>query len=232
MPFTNSLPIYWAFLLTGFSVGFGHCIGMCGPICVSLSLSLKNRSVWCPHLLYNTGRVVTYGILGALMGFTGSFTGTAARMAGIQQTVMIIAGVIIVLMGLSMGGWLPLGSIFKDNYASPGFIGKWFQKLSGTTATAAYLPLGLLLGLLPCGPVYTALIAAARSGMEAPSHAMGAWTGMALMLCFGAGTVPAMLLVARLAKMGWLTNRRIIYQISALIMMLVGAWFIYKGIVW
>ncbi|MDX9789079.1 MAG: sulfite exporter TauE/SafE family protein [Desulfobacterales bacterium] len=224
--------LFWTFFITGFSVGFGHCIGMCGPIVVSLSLSLKEKPLWLPHLLYNAGRVTTYGLLGTLMGFTGSFTGTAARLAGVQQFVMIFTGVLIAVMGLMMGGWLPIGRLFQDNCDSPGFIQKGFQKLSHTSSPASYLPLGLLLGLLPCGPVYTALIAAARAGMESSSHWRGAVTGMSLMGAFGLGTIPAMLLVARLASMGWLTKRHLLYRFSAMIMVLMGIIFIYKGIRW
>ena len=59
-------PLYPVFLATGFAVGFGHCIGMCGPIVVSLSLNLKDKNLLIPHLLYNSGRVVTYVVLGKI----------------------------------------------------------------------------------------------------------------------------------------------------------------------
>ena len=52
-------PLYLVSLITGFTVGFGHCVGMCGPIAVSLSLNLIGRDVLIPHVLYNTGRIVT-----------------------------------------------------------------------------------------------------------------------------------------------------------------------------
>lgn len=229
---TGPLPFFGAFLLTGFSVGFGHCIGMCGPIAVSLSLKLKGRPVLWPHFLYNSGRVITYGILGALMGYSGSFTGTSARMAGLQQGVMIFSGILIIVMGVSMGGWLPLGRLFADTGGTFGLISRGFHTLSGRTSSMAYFPLGLLLGLLPCGPVYTALIAAARSGMEAETHGSGALLGMGLMLAFGVGTIPAMMLVARLAGMGWLTCRHHIYRISAVLMILMGVYFTVKAIMW
>ena len=69
MSFTD--PLYLIFLTTGFTVGFGHCIGMCGPLVVSLSLNLKGKHLLLPHLLYNTGRVITYTVLGGIMGATG-----------------------------------------------------------------------------------------------------------------------------------------------------------------
>jgi len=228
MSSTNTL--YIIFLTTGFTIGFGHCIGMCGPIVVSLSLNLKGRSIFVPHLLYNTGRIITYTILGALMGFTGSFTGVTSNIAGIQKGAMIFAGALIVLMGLAMSGWVPLGRLFGDYYNPEGFISKGFRKLSGIKSNAAYFPLGLLLGLLPCGPVYTALIAAARSGMEATNAFKGIQVGMGLMLAFGVGTVPALFLVAKLTDLGWLKKRELIYKISAVLMIVVGIYFVFKGV--
>ena len=155
--------LYLIFLATGFTVGFGHCIGMCGPIVVSLSLNLSPKRVIIPHLLYNSGRILTYALLGAIMGATGSFTQVAAHIFELQKGALIFAGILIVLMGLAMTGWIPMGRIFSDSSQLGGLISKGFQKLTQIRSTAAYLPLGLLLGLLPCGPVYTALIASARA---------------------------------------------------------------------
>jgi len=218
------------YLATGFTVGFGHCIGMCGPIVVSFSLSLEKGSIYLPHSLYHAGRVLTYTILGGIMGATGSFTAVTAHMAGIQKGVFIFAGLLIVVMGLAMAGWLPSGKFFRDYYDPVGFISRGFKKLLNKATTPTFFPLGLLLGFLPCGPVYTALIGAARAGMEAPTPSDGILTGMGLMFAFGIGTVPALILVARLAGMKWLKNREIIYKCGAILMILVGFVFIIKAI--
>jgi sulfite exporter TauE/SafE len=223
-------PLYLIFLTTGFTVGFGHCIGMCGPIVVSLSLNLKGKNLFLPHLLYNTGRVVTYTVLGGIMGATGSFTLVAAHLAGIQKGALIFAGIIIIVMALAMSGWLPLGRVFGDYYNPDGIISKGFRKLSQVKSTAAYLPIGLLLGLLPCGPVYTALLAAAGAGMNAAGTIEGIAKGMAVMLTFGIGTIPALFIVAKLVDMGWLKNRQIIYRIGTILMIMVGFYFIVQGI--
>lgn len=228
MSSTNTL--IWIFLTTGFTVGFGHCIGMCGPIVVSLSLNLKGGKVLWPHTLYNAGRITTYAILGGAMGITGSFTAVTANIAGIQKGAMIFAGLLIVFMGVLMNGWVPMHAIFKVAPSQEGILSKGFKKLSGTKSIAAYYPLGLLLGLLPCGPVYTVLIASARAGMEANTTLQGFASGMILMLAFGIGTVPALLLVGKLADLGWLKNRELIYKIGAVIMILVGIYFVVKGI--
>lgn len=211
-------------------MGFGHCIGMCGPIVVSLSLNLKAHNLIVPHLLYNVGRVVTYVILGGVMGATGSFTLVATHIAGIQKGAMILAGIMIIIMGLAMSGWLRFGRLPTDYYNPRGLISRGFKKLSQTKSRTSYLPIGLLLGLLPCGPVYTALIAAAGVGMKAGSIIEGITKGMAVMLLFGIGTIPALFLVAKLADMGWLRKRAMIYRIGAILMIGVGLYFVVKGI--
>ena len=223
-------PLYPVFLATGFAVGFGHCIGMCGPIVVSLSLNLKDKNFLIPHLLYNSGRVVTYSLLGGVMGATGSFTLVASHIAGIQKGAMILAGVLIIIMGLAMSGWISFGKVFGNSYNPGGFVSKGFRRLSQVKSPAAYFPIGLLLGLLPCGPVYTALLAAAGAGMKAAGPLEAIIKGMGVMMCFGLGTVPALFLVAKLADMGWLKKREIIYRIGALLMIAVGVYFIIRGI--
>ena len=114
------------------------------------------------------------------MGLTGSFVGVTAPIAGLQKGVMIFAGMLIIVMGLAMTGWLPMGRIFGDGYTPQGVISKGFKKLAASRSALKYYPLGLLLGLLPCGPVYTALIAAAGAGMEAQSALEGIIKGCLL----------------------------------------------------
>jgi uncharacterized protein len=227
---SSTEPLYLVFLITGFTVGFGHCIGMCGPIVISLSLNLKGKSVFIPHLLSNTGRVITYAVLGGLAGLLGSFTILTSSIVSLQKGVLVFAGVLVLLMGVAMGGWIPFGRIFGDADAGSSVLSKWFRRISAANSTIVYLPLGLLLGLLPCGPVYTALIASARAGMNAQTALQGLLSGALLMLAFGIGTIPALLLVGKLAGFGWLKSRHLIYKISSVLMVLVGAYFISQGI--
>ena len=222
--------LYLLYLSTGFTIGFGHCIGMCGPIVVSFSLNLKEKSIYFPQLLYHFGRITTYIILGGVVAAAGSLTMITANIEAIQKAVMIFTGALIMIFGLAMAGWVPLGNVFKDHPGQSGFISKGFGQLLKQKSTLVYLPLGLLLGLLPCGPVYTALLGAARTGMEAGSTHQGVLTGMGLMAAFGLGTVPALFLVARLADLGWLKSRAIVYKVGAVMMMIVGLIFVIKAI--
>jgi sulfite exporter TauE/SafE len=227
---TSFLSLAGILLATGFTVGFGHCIGMCGPIMVSLALHLGDRNRIPAHLLYHAGRLVTYAVLGAAMGLTGSFTDLASRIAGVQRAVQIGTGVVIILMGLAMAGWLPRIRIFQDDDACGGWFSSLLRKWSCSKGAAHLFPLGLALGLLPCGPVYTALLTVVRGTMAAPSPAIAAAGGAGLMFAFGLGTVPALLLIGRLSRPVGIKQRRIIYRIGALLTVAVGIWFAVLGV--
>ncbi len=220
------------FFSTGFAVGFGHCIGMCGPIIVALSLKSPGKRSMLPHFLYNGGRIVTYAVLGAIIGATGSLTGMAAHILGIQKTVMIAAGLMVVVTGLMMGGWLPMGRLLtNDSGAVGGWIAKGYNRLSmAADRPGTCFALGLVLGLLPCGPVYTALLMAARLTMTGISPVAGCLTGGAAMAAFGLGTFPALILVARMTSLRWMRSRHLIYRIGALIIVGFGAVFVFQGI--
>ena len=221
--------LYLLYFSTGVTIGFGHCIGMCGPIVVSFSLNLKEKGIFVPQLLYHLGRIITYAILGGVVAAAGSLTMITASIDTIQKGVMIFTGALIMLMGFAMAGWILPGKIFGDHSRLGGVISKWFGKLLKVQSARVYLPLGLLLGLLPCGPVYTALLGAARAGMDTGSTHHGVLAGMGLMAAFGLGTVPALFLVAKLADMGWLKSRVMIYKIGAVLMIIVGLIFVIKA---
>ncbi len=222
--------LYLLYFSTGFTIGFGHCIGMCGPIVISFSLNLKENSIFAPQVLYHLGRIITYAILGGIVAIAGSLTMITANIDALQKGVMMFTGILIMLMGLAMAGWIPLGKIFGDHSGPGGLISKGFGKLLKVQSSLIYFPLGLLLGLLPCGPVYTALLGAARAGMDAVSPHQGVFAGMGLMAAFGCGTVPALFLAAKLADLGWIKSRTIIYKVGAVLMIIVGLIFVIKAI--
>lgn len=227
---SSTNPLFAVYLLTGLTIGFGHCIGMCGPLVIAFSVSRKVKAFYVPHLLYHCGRTVTYMVMGAVMGATGSFTIVAANIAALQKGAMFITGAVIVAMGLAMGGWIPQTKIFAFNSSPAGTFGRLFKRMTQTRSVLMYLPMGLILGLLPCGPVYTALLGVARAGMESTDMLNGSITGASLMLAFGAGTIPALFLVAKLADMGWLKYREKIYKAGAILMIGVGLYFLYSAV--
>jgi sulfite exporter TauE/SafE len=171
-------------LITGFLLGlFGsaHCAGMCGPIALALPGAQKRGiSLVTGRLLYNFGRVVTYMLMGAILGVFGA----GISLAGYQQVLSIITGVFI--LGFAL---LPRTYFNKWMHASPAIFqstfGQSFARLMKNGSHTSLAGIGLLNGLLPCGFVYMGLIGAL---------AMGSVTGsMTYMLLFGLGTIPVML---------------------------------------
>jgi sulfite exporter TauE/SafE len=215
-----------ALFFAGLAGGFGHCIGMCGPIVASFSMGGGGRSI-VPHLLYNLGRIMTYTFLGALLGFTGSFVGLFSSIGILQQVVMGVTGLFIVLMGLASTGWVPFGNILSSCAPFMPVIRKMLSIFDASRSTGVWFPMGIALGFLPCGLSYTALLAAARSGMEAADHFTGMMQGGLMMLVFGLGTAPALLLVGTLAGRIGETARTRFYKLAGLIMIATGLWFIY-----
>jgi len=135
-------PIFWVFLTTGFTVGFGHCIGMCGPIVISMSMNLKRGNTFWPMTLYHIGRVTTYSLLGGIMGITGSFTMVTSSIAEIQKGVLIFAGFLIILMAVLMSPWMKTIACFESQNNMGAFLSKTFGKLTRLKSTSAYFPLG------------------------------------------------------------------------------------------
>ncbi len=215
-----------AMLAAGLFGGFGHCIGMCGPVVAALSLGEARKGV-LHLLLYNLGRVTTYALLGALLGFTGSFVGLTSSIATLQTAVMALSGLFIVVMGLASAGWLPFGKALLSCAPAMPLIRKAMELFRGPRSTGAWFPMGVALGFLPCGLVYTAMLTAARAAMEAPDHFSGLATGGLLMLLFGIGTIPPLLMVGKAAALLGETARRRFYRIASIVMVATGAWFIY-----
>jgi hypothetical protein len=227
---SSTSSIYLVFFLTGITVGFGHCLGMCGPIVISLSLNIKGRASLVPNLYYNMGRIITYGILGGVMGGAASFARFAQGIEGLQKVIFTAAGILIVVMGVAMTGWIPANRLFGSFSASASFINRPVKRLFQQSGNLVFLPIGMLLGLLPCGPVYTAMIAAARTGMDAASTAAGIASGALVMVLFGLGTIPALLILSQVSNVRWLKHRDLIYKSGGLLMIAMGIYFIWKAL--
>ena len=233
---TDSL--YVLIFVSGLLGGFGHCIGMCGPVVASYSLHVKRKS-YAPHLLYNLGRVTTYSLLGGITGLTGSFVGSVKFFERFQYITLATVGVAMVLMGLASAGWLtflkPGGQESREKKGrGPGlsftlFLNRIVTFIAGTRTAGAYFPMGLVLGFIPCGILYTALIAAAGAGVEAGTQVSGFLHGMLLLFLFGLGTSPALFLLGKVVSMKgeWLRKR--LSRASALVMVVVGIVFVYRA---
>lgn len=165
---------------------FGHCIGMCGGIIIAYS-STKLEDQWSKskqsfaHLLYSLGRVLTYVVLGAMFGYVG---GVAMFNNLANGTLLIIAGVFMVLTGLSLSGKIKFLTLIEHSMSTSSWYKKLFRDLLQTKTLISFFILGMVNGLLPCGLVYFFAVTAASTG--------SAFYGAFVMLLFGLSTIPAL----------------------------------------
>lgn len=181
----------WAALGIGLTTSLGHCLGMCGPLISTYSLAQgkadsRLRSLLPGLLLYHLGRLNTYALLGAVLSLASTATHAAAPTAGMRAIVFLVAGSLMVVMGLGLGGWLPTGRLLTGNRLGR-MIADRFLAFVGTRSPFGRYFLGMANGLVPCGPVY----AMAAAALTAPTPLHGAGT----MAMFGLGTVPVLLAV-------------------------------------
>jgi hypothetical protein len=146
---------------------------------------------------------------------------------------MIFAGLVIILMGLGLAGWLPLGWIAgrgNQTLSAPSsfFVNKMRSIFSGDLPSGAFYPMGLATGLIPCGLVYTALITTARAAMEAPNHIVGGLKGMLMMFLFGLGTLPSLVMFAKLVNVISIKMRSRLYKLAAVVMIAMGIMFLVR----
>ncbi len=217
-----------AMLLSGLAGGFGHCISMCGPVVAAFSVGETRKGI-LHHLLYNLGRITTYTILGAMAGLSGSFLLLTASIEPLQRAIMIIAGLSIILMGLSTAEWLPLPKQFTSCSTGVSVIQRIMALFKAPRSIGAYYPMGIVLGFLPCGLTYTALLAAARAAMEAENPFAGMMQGALMMMLFGIGTAPALILVGKVVNTISNKTRKWFYRVASLIMIATGVWFVVSG---
>lgn len=169
-----------------------HCIGMCGSIIGTLTLSLKpsirnNKRSLLPYILsYNFGRISSYTLAGILVGFLQAILILPLGLENGHRVLQLFSASIMIGAGLYLAGWFPrFAYIEKAGSKLWKLIEPFGRKLIPvSTRTQAYL-FGMIWGWLPCGLVYAALVLAAATGD--PYKA-----GMT-MLAFGLGTLPAVL---------------------------------------
>lgn len=180
---------YFALFLIGL-LGGTHCVGMCGGIVGALSLGAAARASL--HLAYNAGRILSYGLAGAIAGALGSASLALADQLSVRITLFVLANLMLVALGLYLMG-VTRALAFSERFGLR--LWRHLQPLTRrylpARTMAQAFPLGMLWGWLPCGLVYSALVTALASG----SAASGALT----MLAFGLGTLPNLLLAGLLA---------------------------------
>ncbi|WP_215397514.1 sulfite exporter TauE/SafE family protein [Rheinheimera oceanensis] len=183
-----------AALLIGF-LGSGHCLVMCGGIAGALQLAMPVQSTaekFLLQLALSAGRLTTYAVFGAIVGYGGV---SAMQLTGASMLwLRLVAGILLIMMALYISRlWFGLLLLEKAGqklwqYVQP--VSRRFLPLDSIAKAYAY---GMCWGALPCGLVYSAL------GWSLASGSVSA--GAVLMLAFGLGTLPAILLTGSAAQL-------------------------------
>jgi len=197
-----------------------HCVAMCGGINLSQCASYKfdandssKISKIKPSLMYNAGRVASYTILGGIFGAFGSIISISSSAKGI---VTILAGVFMVIMGLNMLNIFPW--LRKFNPRMPKLFG---NKAHDNAGKHGPFYVGLLNGLMPCGPLQAMQIYALGTGSFL--------AGAGAMFFFSMGTVPLMFGFGAISS---LLSRKFTHnmlKVSAMLVMALGIIMLNRG---
>ncbi len=207
-------------LLTGLAGSLGHCVGMCGPLVILASARYPRKGLAATplHLVYHSGRVLVYALMGTIAGALGGAIGKAAEAAHIPGALSILVGLVVIFAGLGYLGWLPF---WKRSIHSGGWWQRTMQRAMKTPGTSGVFLLGCLNGLLPCGLVYEALVIAAAS-----ARPLIAGLGM---LVFGLATIPTLVVFGVGAQFLSAAVRARMVWIGGVFVVLVGIDLVLRG---
>ncbi len=203
-------------------LGGVHCFGMCGGIVSALTFALppeqRSPASRLPFLVaYNVGRILTYALLGVLAGLAGYALLDNLQPGGVNL-LRLLAAILLISMGFYVAGWWsPLPYLEKAGARLWRHVRPAGQALLPLRSKSGALLLGGIWGLLPCGLVYSQLSFALAAG-----EPIG---GGLVMLAFGLGTLPALILMGIAADQlrAWVRQRQV-RMLAGLLLVLYGLW--------
>ncbi|QBZ98939.1 sulfite exporter TauE/SafE family protein [Flavobacterium sangjuense] len=195
-----------------------HCIGMCGPIAMMLPVSVNNPVKKVIQIMvYHAGRLTSYATLGFLFGLLGR----GLYLAGVQQRISIVVGVLMIAVAL-----VPEKIFARYNFSRPIYkliskvktnLGQQFKRKTPD----ALFTIGLFNGLLPCGLVYAALFGAIAM--------QNVGLSTVYMLLYGLGTVPLMSAVVYVTNFLSFPFRNKLQKVVPLVTVVIGVLFVLRG---
>ena len=202
-----------------------HCIAMCGGINLSQTLQKDtstevSRAMFRNTLEYNIGRVISYTVIGGVLGGIGALAGIGSSLQTstfFQGILKLLAGIIMVVMGVNMLGIFP--RLRKLRMHLPGLM-KNANKRSGRKPRTSFF-VGLCNGFMPCGPLQSMQIVALASGNPL--------AGALSMFCFSLGTVPLMLGFGSAVSMLGKQFTRQVLKVGAILVVVMGLSMMVQG---
>lgn len=196
--------------------GSVHCAVMCGPLLLAINGQMGlSWEVVFNRLLYQIGRILTYGIMGLFLGILGSM----AVVQGWQRGLSIVVGIGLVIIGMFyvFGQNTQALTRFQTKAVQPfaRYMGRWLYRPGGSFVA------GTLNGILPCGMVYMAL----ASAMNADSLT----NSFLFMVLFGLGTLPLLFVFSFAGSFSKPIFKRGFNRIIPFLYLILGIWFILRG---
>ena len=184
---------------------------MCGGIVGAMSMGGKTG--WGIHLAYNAGRILSYAAAGAIAGALGAASLGLEGQVPVRMALYLIANLMLVALGLYLIG--VTGALAVTERAGQALwrrLQPLTKRFLPVRSIAQAFPLGMLWGWLPCGLVYSALATALTAG--------SAGRGAVMMLAFGVGTLPNLLLAGLLlARLNEFVKRPVVRTVSGLLVL-------------
>ncbi len=217
IPELSSQVSYGILFVIGFLTSL-HCITMCGGIAMSQCISENKASTiekrLRPSLLYNAGRVTSYTIIGGVIGAVGSIISITLRSQGI---IIIVAGLFMIIMGLNLLNLFPF-----LKWIIPSLPRGLSNFLSNHRQGKGPYVVGLINGIMPCGPLQTIQLYALGTGSFI--------TGATSMFFFSLGTVPLMFALGAVSALVSQRFNKRMFAASGLLVMVLGTVMISRGL--
>ncbi len=210
--------VWWTAFMLGL-VGSLHCVGMCGPIALALPYQSSYRwQILAKMLVYHSGRILTYTLLGTLLGLFGM----GLLLAGVQTYISLGLGILLVFIALF--SWNMEARILNIPFMRR--LNLWVKKQLGLllqqSGIQSLFLVGMLNGLLPCGLVYMAVVGALTTHTIAE--------GAIYMASFGLGTLPLMLATSLAGQFIGISWRNKVRKLVPVVLLAIAFLLIMRGL--
>jgi sulfite exporter TauE/SafE len=205
--------------IAGF-LGSGHCLGMCGALVSGYFMnSGKSRSYW-PYLAYQFARISVYTLVGMAAASLGIVLVAGGLFGQVQSILQMFIGIVVIFLALGILGWIPFQGAVR--LLPMQVLRKGFASSRTKGPVVGAMIAGFLNGLMPCPLTFAMAVKA--------TTASSVLEGGALMLAFGAGTLPMMVFVSIAFGKISANIRGLMLKAAALIMIFMGANTFYRGL--